>query len=208
VEHVQPGKVILIIGTSSVGKSSTILELQNILSEHYLALGIDTFLHMVSPRWGGGLGGPRSMDGFRYVKTTVHRTSSIRILYGDVGRRVLHGMHRAVAALAACGNNVLVDEMLLDHSVLDDWVDALHGLPVCIVRLRASLAVLEQREQQRGNEGGLARGHLHDNLIDVYDLDLDTTHHEPKVIAHTIGQYLESKATWTAMQQLARHRTA
>jgi chloramphenicol 3-O phosphotransferase len=208
MEPMQPGKVILIVGTSSVGKSSTVRELQNLLPEQYLALGLDTFFHMVSPRWGGGMGGPLSVDGFRYVKTTVDHSPSIRIVYGAVGRRVLRGMHRAVAALGVCGNNVIVDEMLLDQTVLDDWVDALRNLSVCVVRLRASLTILEQREQRRGNAVGLTRGHLGDNLIDTYDLDLDTTDHEPKVIAHAIAQYLASNAEWTAMRQLSRHRTA
>jgi chloramphenicol 3-O phosphotransferase len=198
VESQHAGKVILIVGTSSVGKTSTVRELQNLLPEHYLALGIDTFFHMVSPRWGGGLGGPLSVDGFRYHKTTVDDIPLIRITYGDVGRRVLRGMHRAVAALAACGNNVIVDEMLLDRSVFDDWVDALRDLPVYLVRLRASLAALEQREQQRGNQPGLARGHYEDNLIDVYDLDLDTTDHPPDVVANTIAQRLASDVEWTA----------
>ena len=192
MEHVQPGKVILIVGPSSVGKSSTVRELQNALPDPYLALGLDTFFHMVPPRWGGGMGGPLSVDGFRYVTTTVDQTPSMRIVYGGVGLRVLRGMHRAVATLAACGNNLLVDEMLLDRSVLDDWVDALRDLPVCVIRLRASLPTLEQREQQRGDAVGLARGHLGDNLIDIYDLDLDKTDHEPKVIAHAIAQYLAS----------------
>src|SRR6266508_5317919 len=134
MEPVQPGKVILIVGTSSVGKTSTILELQNVLPEHYLSLGLDTFFHKVSPRWGSGMGGPLSVDGFRYVKTTVDHAPSISIAYGTVGRRLLYGMHRAVAAIAACGNNVLVDEMLLDQPVLDDWVDVLQNMPVCVIR--------------------------------------------------------------------------
>jgi chloramphenicol 3-O phosphotransferase len=200
MEHMQPGKVVLIVGTSSVGKSTTVLELQNLLPDQYLALGIDTFFHMVSPRWGGGMGGPLSFDGFRYIKTTVDQTQCIRIVYGAIGRRVLHGMHRAVAA---CGNNVLVDEMLLDQTVLADWVDALHGIPVCVVRLRASLTTLEQREQWRGNDVGLARGHLQDNMIDAYDLDLDTTELVPQAIAHTIAQYIASAAEWRAMRQLS-----
>jgi chloramphenicol 3-O phosphotransferase len=206
MENIQPGKVVLIVGTSSVGKTSTVLELQSLLPEHYLALGIDTFFHMVSPRWGGGMGGPLSVDGFRYVKTTVDQTQHIRIVYGAIGRRVLRGMHRAVAALAACGNNVLVDEMLLDQTVLEDWLDALRGLPVCVVRLRASLAILEQREQRRGNAIGSARGHLQDNLIDAYDLDLDTSEHLPQITAQAIAQYLASAAEWTATDQLRRLR--
>ncbi len=207
MENVQPGKVILIVGTSSVGKSSAALKLQNLLPDHYLSLGIDTFFHMVSPRWGGGMGGPLSVDGFRYITSIADHVPSVRIVYGEVGRRVVNGMHRAVAALATSGNNVLVDEMLLDQVVLDDWVDALRDLPVCIVRLRASLATLEQREHQRGNAPGLARGHLYDNLIDVYDLDLDTTEQSPDAIAQAIAHYLASDTEWTAMQRLSGQRT-
>jgi chloramphenicol 3-O phosphotransferase len=207
MDQVQPGNVVLIIGTSSVGKSSIITELRNLLPEHYLALGIDTFSHMVSPRWGGGLGGPLSVDGFRYVRTSVDQIPHVRIAYGPVGERVLRGIHRAVAALAGSGNNILVDEMLLDQTVLVDWVDALHDLPVCVVRLRARITVLEQREQQRGNEPGLARGHLADNLIDTYDLDLDTTAQLPDILAQTIAQYLTSSAEWTVMHRLVRQVT-
>jgi chloramphenicol 3-O phosphotransferase len=202
MDRVQPGKVILIIGTSSVGKTSTVRELQNLLPEHYLALGIDTFFHMVSPRWGGGENTPLSVDGFRYVRTTVDQLPHTRIAYGDVGRRVLRGMHRAVAALAVCGNNVLVDEMLLDREVLDDWGVALHELPVCVIRLRAAIIALEKRESQRGQVAGLARGHNDDNMIAVYDLDLDTTTQSPPDVAQTIAWYLASSAEWTAMRQL------
>ncbi|MBV9787199.1 MAG: AAA family ATPase [Chloroflexi bacterium] len=197
--EVQAGNVVLIVGTSSAGKSSVIAELQDLLSDHYLALGIDSFFQMVAPRWGGGMGGPLSTDGFRYVTADDDQGPCVRIAYGAVGERILRGMHRAVAALAACGNHVLVDEMLLDRAVLGDWVVALHDLPVCVVRLRAALCVLEQREHGRRNPPGLARGHLADNLIDGYDLDLDTSAQSPRELAQTIITYLEADAAWTEL---------
>lgn len=200
------GNVILIVGTSSVGKSSTVQELQSALADHYLALGIDTFLHMVSPRWGGGMAGPLSVEGFHYVRTTINDTPIIRIEYGDVGWRVLKGMHRAVAALALSGNNIIVDEMLLDEDVLHDWAHSLRDIPVCVVRLRASLTALEQREHQRGDRSppGLARGHLGDNLIANYDIDLDTTNLQPSQIASAIAQYMEFNTAWRALQSIAQ----
>lgn len=204
--QVQAGNVILVVGTSSAGKSSVIRELQDLLSDHYFALGIDSFFQMVAPRWGGGMGGPLSVDGVRYVRTSVDQIACVRITYGVVGERILRGMHRAVAEIARCGNHVLVDEMLLDQAVLEDWAAAFHDLPVCVVRLRASLSVLEQREIGRRNPPGLARGHLADNLIDEYDLDLDTTAQSPRDLAQTMINYLASNPEWTAMQQLARRR--
>lgn len=92
--QVQAGNVVLIVGTSSVGKSSIIAELQDLLTQHYLALGIDTFFQMVAPRWGGGMGGPLSVDGFRYVRDSVDGTPYTRITYGPIGEHILRGMHR------------------------------------------------------------------------------------------------------------------
>lgn len=202
MQHVQVGTVILIVGTSSVGKSSTVRALQDLLSEHYHAIGIDTFFHMVAPRWGGGMGGPLSKEGFRYVTTSDEGAPIIRITYGPIGWRILRGMHRTVATLARCSNNVIVDEMLLDSSILDDWAEALYGLPVCLIRLHAELSVHEQREQQRGNPIGLARGHLHDNEVAVSDLVIDTTTDTPNSIAQTIMLYLASDTEWLALHQL------
>jgi chloramphenicol 3-O phosphotransferase len=196
------GTILFIVGTSSAGKSSTIRVLQELLPEHYLSLGIDTFFHMVSPRWGGGLGGPLSIEGFRYISHIENQFPVIRIAYGSVGSRILRGMHRAVAALAQSGNNLLVDEMLLDASVLDDWITVLYPLPVCIIRLNADLQVLEQREFQRGNTRGLARGHYQDNLIDAYDLNIDTGAYTPEEVAQVILEHLYSNTEWTALNQL------
>src|SRR5438094_33946 len=115
--------VLLLIGTSSAGKSALAKELQAILPDHYLLLGLDDVFRMVSPRWGGGLAGPLSYDGFRYDYSGAGPAITIR--YGDVGRAVLDGMHHAVAAFAQAGTNVIVDEMLLDRSVLSGWARAL-----------------------------------------------------------------------------------
>lgn len=193
----------MMVGTSSAGKSSTVCELQNLLDEHYLALGLDTFLHMVAPRWGGGLGGPLSAEGFHYVRHTSSGATAIRIAYGPVGQKVLNGMHQAVAALARCDNNLIVDEMLLDTTVLDDWIHVLQEFATLVVWLHAPLPVLEAREQARGNAVGLARGHLADNAIPCYDLAVDTSRCAPTACAQTIVDYLASGQAWSAMRRLA-----
>jgi chloramphenicol 3-O phosphotransferase len=107
---------LLLIGTSSAGKSTLAKELQAILPDHYPLLGLDDAFRMVSPRWGGGLGGPLSYHGFRYVHAPGSPTITIR--YGEVGGMVLAGMHDAVAAFAQAGTKVIVDEMLLDRAIL------------------------------------------------------------------------------------------
>jgi energy-coupling factor transporter ATP-binding protein EcfA2 len=77
--------ILLLIGTSSAGKSTLAKQLQAILPDHYLLFGLDDVFRMVSPRWGGGLAGPFSYHGFRCNITkepirqilTTHSTSSM-----------------------------------------------------------------------------------------------------------------------------------
>jgi chloramphenicol 3-O phosphotransferase len=45
------GRIILLNGTSSSGKSSVARALQEVLSEPYLHLGIDTFIAMLPSRY-------------------------------------------------------------------------------------------------------------------------------------------------------------
>jgi chloramphenicol 3-O-phosphotransferase len=45
----QSGKLILIIGTSSSGKSTISSALQAVFEEHWLLSGIDQFFQMVNP---------------------------------------------------------------------------------------------------------------------------------------------------------------
>jgi len=148
--------ILLLVGTSSAGKSTLAKYLQDGLSEHYLLLGLDDIFRMVSGRWGGGLGGPLSVEGFRYDRDVISGTMVIR--YGVVGRRVLDGLQRAVAAFARAGNNLIVDEMLLDERTLAGWVRRLTRFQTYLVKVTATVEMLEQRERQRGNESGLARG--------------------------------------------------
>lgn len=202
-----PGKRVMLIGTSCAGKSTISRELQEILDEHYLLLGIDTFLHMVARQWGGAFGGPLSWEGFRYEHYNDGSDGllDITIRYGAVGEKVLRGMHRAVAALAYSGNNVIVDEALLDRKVLEDWVVALRDLRVLIFQLWAPLTVLEERELARGNEPGLARGLLAFNSLDHWDLKIDTSVINPAECARLIAKRITNGQKATAMEDLRRH---
>jgi chloramphenicol 3-O phosphotransferase len=180
--------IILLVGTSSAGKSTLAKRLQDALSDHFLLLGIDDIFRMVSERWGGGMGGPLSVDGFRYDRTTEPGVITIR--YGSVGKQVLAGMHRAVAAFAEAGNNIIVDEMLLDEWCLHDWVKHLSRFRSYVVNVTATLDVLEQRERHRGNEPGLAKGHVAINTLRYYDLLLDTTNFAPEIGVDSLLRWL------------------
>ena len=108
------GRVILLVGTSSAGKSTLARVIQEAADDHFLLQSLDGLFAGVAERWGSG--GDRRDDGFRYgVEGDVQR-----IVYGPGGRRLLRGFHRAVGAYARSGTNVVVDDMLQDGACLSD----------------------------------------------------------------------------------------
>ncbi|MFJ6742983.1 AAA family ATPase [Streptomyces sp. NPDC091279] len=167
----EPGQAIVLTGTSSAGKSSTATELQKVLPEPFLALGLDTFFGTLPRRWTSE--GEYSAEGFSYNRDTDHEgCTRLRIGYGPVGARLLAGMRQAVVSLLSEGNNVIVDEMPIDTTVVPAWRTALAGHRVLWVHVSAPLAVLESREAERYPERfrGLSRGHY--GICDPEDFDL------------------------------------
>lgn len=191
--------ILLLVGTSSAGKSTLAKQLQDTLSEHYLLFGLDDVFRMVSERWGGGLGGPLSVQGFRYDREAAPQSVVIR--YGPVGWRVLDGMQRAVAAFAQAGSNLIVDDMLLDEQVLVGWAKRLKRFRTYLIKVTATLEALEQREPRRRNPRGLARGHLQANDIRYFDYLIDTTEASPDICAEEIIRWMATAPEPNALRR-------
>lgn len=180
----RPGRVILLNGTSSAGKTTLARAIQDESDTPFVYWGIDTLFNLVPPNWGGH--GPHTRDGFWYDRT--RGDSSVVIRYGDVGRRMLRSAQTAAAAFAHGGDNLVIDEMLLTPDLLPRWMDALSGLDVLLVCVTCPLAVAEQRERDRPQTPGLARGHyrmVHDHGT-TYDMTIDSTTGTPAELARTV----------------------
>jgi len=165
------GRVILLVGPSCAGKSTMARAIQETAAEPFVCQSLDGLFANVPERWGGS--GDERDAGFHYIFEGEVR----RIGYGPVGWRMLQGFHRAAAAHARAGINVVVDDMLLGDACLADWAEALAGLEVLLVRLIAPLTELARREaaRERRRTPGLAAGHyeLHAGLS--ADLVIDTS---------------------------------
>jgi chloramphenicol 3-O phosphotransferase len=165
------GKVILVVGPSSAGKSTLARAIQAAAPEPYLVLSLDGLFASVDERWGSG--GAFREAGFAYADQA---DGSVRVVYGEIGRRMLAGMRRAAAAHARAGVNVVFDDMLLEESAAADWAEALAGVDALLVRLTAPLNLLREREAARPHprKRGLAAGHtaLHDAI--AADIVIDT----------------------------------
>ena len=183
------GHVVLLVGPSCAGKSTLTRALQAASPTPFLALSLDGLFAAVPDRWGGR--GDLAHEGFRYdwIRGGPDQAGAVRrIACGEVGRRMLRGMHRAVAVHAGLGTDVVVDDMLLDDQVLADWRVALAGVPTMLVRLTAPLTELIRREQARTLHPtpGLVEGHHAQHEAVSADLVIDTSAVGPDAAARRI----------------------
>ncbi|MFK4085373.1 AAA family ATPase [Kribbella sp. NPDC020789] len=186
------GRLIGVVGTSGVGKSSTARRLQLVLEEPYLVVGLDHFYDMFPQDWGGHRRGPGA--GF-WQETVTDPDGRPRIVtqYGEAGRRMFAGMRAAVVALLDAGNDVILDEMPVDESIMPAWRRALAGRAVYWVSVEAPLEVIEARELERhhGRHLGNARGHFGIGLDGEFDLRLDSAVLSPEERAAAIVRAAE-----------------
>jgi len=174
----EQGNIIYLNGTSSSGKSVIAKALQETLDGYYLHTGIDHYLRAAPDKFHIQSDGknPSAAEGFLWVFPDGDgRVSEIRI--GPLGFRLLKGMYQSIAALAATGTDLIVDDVVFDARVLQEAVDALHTFNVLFVGIRCPIAVAQQREKERGDRlPGLAEAHY--DLVHshgVYDLEIDTS---------------------------------
>src|SRR5215216_4211796 len=158
------GNIIFLNGTSSSGKTSIVKALQEIMEDYYIRTGIDHFLDAAPPKIHISSDGinPSTAEGFLWVfPNGDEHVSELRV--GPAALRLWAGMHGAAAALAATGNDVIIDDVIFDSRGLEEAVNTLHTFNVLFVGVRCSFEIAEQREQQRGHG-------IHDFEVDTSTL--------------------------------------
>src|ERR687883_1248597 len=104
------GKVVLLHGTSSSGKTTIARAFQRRADEPWVRLGIDVFWTAIDERWMEF--GPYAEEGFRWVA----RDEGLAIVGGPVGQRLAAAMRASVSATARNGLNVIADDVLIERS--------------------------------------------------------------------------------------------
>lgn len=206
------GRIILLNGSSSAGKTTLARAIQVARSEPWFHLALDQFRDGMPPAY-RGLNSPQGTPGARGLNVVpVERDGAkvTTIRFGDVGRRMLQGMHRAIAAFAAAGNDVIVDDLFLEEDTLDDYLEALMDFWVLFVGVRAPLEVVQQREASRaGRFPGTALSHFSEvHAHGVYDLEVDTHHLGPAECAALVSRHIDAAEAPKAFAELRAHRHA
>ena len=150
------GKIIIINGPSSSGKTTLALAAQKQLEIPFIRFSFDLFLDVHSLPIEQMRNGTFSWDAMR--------------------PSVFSGLHQCLPALAKAGNNLICDHIIESKDWLYDLLRAISGLDVFFVGLHCSLAELERREIQRGNRGsGDAQKDLEIvHQFTTYDVELNS----------------------------------
>lgn len=181
-------RVVLLNGVGSVGKGAIAKALQAITAEPFLHVEMDAFLAML----------PEALwdhpDGISFEPVAGAELTTVAVRNGAAAERALKGLRHAVAALAAAGNNLIVDEVLFGNVETDygnaaaDYRRLLAPYEGRIVGVFAPLEVIEAREAERGDRHiGLARwqfDRVHRGI--AYDLEVDTSENSPADCAQAI----------------------
>lgn len=210
VNPIAQGTIIILNGVSSVGKTSIQKELQKIMDEPFLALGIDNLLIGTLPErcvTGDFLRTDRpkeGVEGLHGVYEQGEQGKVFKLEFGPACKNLIRGMHRTFAAMAGERNNIVVDYILYDQKWLPDLVDALYGYRVYFVGVKAPLDVVQMREKKRGTSPeGHARAyydtvHKHGE----YDVIVDAAELSAKEAAQKIKDFVANNPQPKAFKRL------
>ena len=155
-----PGRLIMLNGASSSGKSTLAKSLQSALPEPFLHVSSDQFVAagMVPDHHDDG--GP--FDWWHQVRP-----------------RFFAGFHRCLPALTAASNDLIVDHIIEFPTWRTSLAQLLADTDTVLVGVHCQLAELDRREQARGDRHpGEGRAHVLENQIHAfgpYDYEVDTT---------------------------------
>lgn len=144
------GKIIFLNGASSSGKSTLARGLQAALGEPFWHFSIDHLIAAnILPR---------------------ERIANQEFAWRDLRPNFFEGFHRCLPALAAAGNNLIVEHIIETEAWMNRLLRLLHPFDVFFVGVHCPLPELERREIERG-----------DRRIGEARTDFE--------IAHTFGSY-------------------
>lgn len=188
----QPGKIILLNGTSSAGKTSLAQAIQLVMDEPWHHIALDQFRDGMPGHY-RGLNSPEGSTGAAGLNIVPVRKRGelvTEVRFGPMGHRMLRGMHRAIGAFAQEGNNVIVDDLMLEPKILDDYLVALRNYRVWFIGVHCEIGELSRREIARGGRfPGTAFSHFEDvHIHRHYDFEVDTTRQSSRECAVLIKQ--------------------
>ncbi|MCE5235041.1 MAG: hypothetical protein ABFC62_12365 [Clostridiaceae bacterium] len=170
-----PGRIILLNGTSSAGKTSLAKAVQDKAAETFYLVSIDDFINMAGEH-------AFERDAWRILREAMRNFCAvINVLY-DLDR------------------NILIDVVGVKDGtgIFSELVEALKGKSVLLTHVRCDLNELAAREEARGDRlVGLARSQYDQAYGNIpYDVIADTTSNSAEHCADIVLEAFYDSARW------------
>ena len=183
------GSVVWLVGGPSVGKSSIAHAMQDaggaaeafvLTGDQHLqrALATDALVRYVAEPLDDGWPG--------WSIPFVAGLVTGRPQAGPTALRILDGMYRAAAAMAAAGNNVVIEDVVWESPIAELGRRALRSVDVTLVRVSCDMSVALRRERRRRDryDGAVAAFHAAPRAwLRRGDVEIDTSTRGPQQCA-------------------------
>lgn len=169
------GKIIIINGPSSSGKTTLALALQNQLDVPFIRFSFDLFIE--------------------HKSFPLEQIKSGKFSWEQMRPAVFRGLHQCLSALSTAGNNVIFDHIIETKAWLYELVSLISESDVFFVGLHCSLPELERRETQRGDRrpGEACQDLETVHSIPTYDLGINSENPLDENVALIIQAWKERK---------------
>jgi chloramphenicol 3-O phosphotransferase len=181
------GRIVLLNGTSSSGKTSLAKAMQNAARSQYLHLQLNAF---------------RDMEPVGYFNPAQPELVALRVA------ALCRAMYAAVLEFAAHGQDIIFDHVLSPDAwryFFEDFegVESLH-----LIGVHCPIEELARRERARGDrEPGLAQSQIGSVHRDrSYDFEVDTSRAAPAECAGLVLDWLERNPVPTAFDKMRARR--
>ncbi len=169
------GKIVILNGASSAGKTSLAKAIQRQFTDTYLLMGIDMFW-MTMPENQLDL---TTVDAsfYTWIEEVFDDKPFLRIIPGPILDQIMIARYEAIAVYLNAGFNVIADDVTWSKLWLVEGLKTLAPFESYFVGVFADDRVLSHREILRGDRlTGWARGSqkwVHEHL--TYDITLDSS---------------------------------
>jgi chloramphenicol 3-O phosphotransferase len=181
-------QIIFLNGCGSSGKTTIAKAIQHQSAQPWLRLGVDTLIDMAPEKFIAF--GEKAAEGyFSFIPGINERGEAMHVKIGPLGDKLFNTLPLTAKLLADAGNNLIIDEVLLDDTSFSLYQKALTGHNIYLIGVFCELHTLQEREILRGDR---AIGLANDQFDRVhagyrpYDLKIDTTRRSAFEIAKEI----------------------
>ena len=180
------GKIILLNGASSSGKSTLASALQTSLDEAFWHYSIDHLL-------GAGILPRKRIDSGEFP-------------WANLRPAFFEGFHRSIPSLAASGNNLIVEHIVETREWMERLTDLLAPFDVFFVGVHCPLAELERRERQRGDRslGEARQDYETTHALCQYDFEIDATRDTAEIAAAILAAW-RNRQVPSAINRMLEH---